>query len=205
MMLYCLIRHKRFPPEYEYALDRYSKTTSSWEGDFGQQGKNLYRLYKGHRDELKEAVGRAWKKLENNKILGGPISCLYFTTHLVIVSAQLFLALVALPFMTPYCLIRHKKFPPDYRHALYRYQSSAPDYRRGSITTIKIYEGDFGKTGVVLYGSYENHRDKLKVVADPCWEGIKGFFAANFGGWWKKIKELVWKPDAPVGTSPPAP
>lgn len=70
---------------------------------------------------------------------------------------------------------------------------------------IKIYEGDFGKTGVVLYGSYKNHRDKLQVVADPCWKGIKGFFAANFGGWWKKIKEFVWKPVASVGTSPPAP
>lgn len=203
MTLYCLIRHKRFPPEYEYVLHRCSETTFLWEGDFGQQGENMYRLYMGHRDELKEAVGRAWKKLENNKILGGPISCLYFTTHLVIVSALLFLALIALPFMTPYCLIRYKRFPPDYRHALYRYQGSALDYRRGTI--IKIYKGDFGKTGVALYHSYENHREKLEVVIDPCWEGIKEFFAANFRGWWKNIKGFVWKPDVPVGTSPPGP
>lgn len=209
MMPYCFIRYKKFPPNYSHALCRHLGSTWDWrrertrgiyEGDFGRIGIALYHSYKNHWNELKGTKCRPWKKLEKNKFLGQPISFLYFTSHLVIMLALPFLALLSLPFMTLYCFIRYKVFPPDYERVLYRKRALG----RGMWMVI-THEGDFGKFGVVMYRSYQIHRTKLTSKIIHCWKGIHGFLATKFGGPLKSIENSLWRPAVPVAISPPAP
>lgn len=108
------------------------------------------------------------------KTLPRTLATLTFIRHFTIVAALLFLALLALPFMTLYCLICHRMFPPKYRKVLY-------------------WDKDFGNIGYVLYRFYWYHRDKLRAH----WRGLKEVFAAIFGGGWKKVKVLIGKSTEP--------
>lgn len=118
--------------------------------------------------------GGTWKKLERNKFFRGPISFMCFTAHLLIVSALVALALAALPFITPYCQIRYKVFPPNYEYVL--------------------WNGEYlGKPGKALVDLYGNHQYKTEQYARSFWNTSKKFLL-KFGGIWKKTKELIRKP-----------
>lgn len=113
-----------------------------------------------------------------------------FTAHLAIVLTLLFLAFVMLPFMTSYCLICYKMFPPNYESVLF-------------------YKEDFGKRGEALYFFYWVHSYKLKETIHPRWRKLSKFFSTKFGGHWTRMKAFVWKlsprtsPKA-TNTSPPS-
>lgn len=124
------------------------------------------------------------------------------TRHLAIVSSLLFFALLVFPFMTLYCQIRHKKFPPNYRFVLARRNDGK-----------QIFEGDFGKRGENLYRFYFNHRHHLRrsvvplkiffstKIGDPVKKLVEPF-ASTLGGLWKKLKEFFRNPT--TTTMPPA-
>ncbi|KLO11689.1 hypothetical protein SCHPADRAFT_941838 [Schizopora paradoxa] len=79
-----------------------------------------------------------------------------FLIHLVFVLVLGSLALLVGPFITIYCLIRYKIFPPNYAFVL------SPGWEQIDATHGHVVFGDFGKIGRVLHATFFKHLGELK-------------------------------------------
>lgn len=171
MTLSCLICYKHLPPIFGKVL----RTTREFLR-VGKPGFALYRAFDHHLDEL--------KKFEENKFIGWSVSVICFIAHSVVVLALLFAAFIALPFMTPYCLIRYKHFPPDYGGVLASWRKE-----------------DFGMPGGALYRLYWDHRNETEKYILGFWTKLKEFpFVTKISGHWKKKNKSGAKPAATTVT-----